>query len=136
MIDKDGLIVLDFDHDHYVLKDADGGELLDLGDGRDINEPTGLVSMGAYVIVLGTNVWYNTADGTHGSIDAKAEIDASDYFDGKSYGVQIRPCDAKGNVAVVKLQYDKAHAEEVEADRKSTRLNSSHPTTSRMPSSA
>ena len=39
-----------------------------------------------------------------------------------------------------KIEWDREHAcfmlDRVEPDRKSTRLNSSHPTTSRMPSSA
>ena len=100
MIDKAGLILLVRDNGHYLLKRVDGDVLLDLGDAAQTETATGLVSMGAYIIVLGTNAWYNTADGTHGTIDADygpptTDITGSSGY--RPYALKLCPCDAEGD---------------------------------------
>lgn len=116
----------------WFLHEDDGSYMLNgvtLGSTADMNEPTGLVSMGAYIIVLGANVWYNTADGTHGSIDAEISIDASEDIrtaeekaqqegttTDRPYGLKLCPCDEEGNVLIVSRMFSKAKAADVEDD--------------------
>ena len=62
MIAKDGLCYVDGTQFYVNQNPVDGLVLTET--------PTQLISMGAYVIIMPNKVWYNTADGTYGNMDA------------------------------------------------------------------
>lgn len=61
--------------------------------------PRNMISFGAYIIIPKINVWYNTADGTHGSIDAEMESPVEDITESGmtySYVLKLCPCESEG----------------------------------------
>ena len=62
MIAKDGLCYVDGTQFYVNQNPVDGLVLTET--------PTQLISMGAYVIIMPNKVWYNTADGTYGNMEA------------------------------------------------------------------
>ena len=86
----------------YTAEWDDSGYYL-CGGTEDIELPRSskrLVSMGAYIIVLGANIWYNTADGTHGSMEASfgaPETDITETGMTYPYVLKLCPCDEDGN---------------------------------------
>ena len=85
----------------YTVEEDDGTYYL-CGGTNDVELPSeskGLVSMGAYIIVLGANIWYNTADGTHGDINATMESPSEDITASGmtySYVLKLCPCESDG----------------------------------------
>lgn len=100
MIDNDRLYVLYVKNGEYYLWDRNPGHTpLDIGHYGSIGTPTGLVSLAAYIIVLGANIWYNTADGTHGDINATMESPSEDITTSgmtHSYVLKLCPCESDG----------------------------------------
>lgn len=119
MIDNDGLYVLYVKNNEYYLT---GGALrlnpLDLGHYGEIETPTGLVSMAAYIIVLGAKVWYNSADGTHGSIDAGTAAPTQDITASgmtHPYVMKLCPCDSDGNELRIAALTSEENAAKIES---------------------
>ena len=85
----------------YTVEEDDSTYYL-CGGTQDVELPSeskGLVSMGAYIIVLGANIWYNTADGTHGDINAATESPSEDITASGmtySYVLKLCPCESDG----------------------------------------
>lgn len=106
----------------WVLHEQDGAYKLNnyvIGNVGDVDEPTQLISMGAYIIVLGAKYWYNTADGTSGMIEAsfRASDTALDDYDGyKAHVLTLCPCDADGNELRILKAATAKRAAEIIAD--------------------
>lgn len=63
-------------------------------------EPYQMVSMGSYICVFPTKWWYNTADGTSGSMEALYQSSGAAIYtdsDGFIYGYRMVPCNADGS---------------------------------------
>jgi len=70
MIDKEGLVWVD--NGELFIDNVKIDDISLTNTGKKLIE-----KMGAYIIILPDNVWYNTADSTHGSLDNEVQIEDS-----------------------------------------------------------
>lgn len=62
--------------------------------------PDRMLSFGAYIIIPGLKAWYNTADGTSGSMEAVLTVTDTDITAQgmrNAYVLKLCPCDSEGN---------------------------------------
>lgn len=89
--------------------------------------PSCMVSFGAYIIVPGTNVWYNTADGTHGSIDAETKAPQTDITAAgmtHPYVMKVCPCDKDGSPVLIATLVSEEDAKKIESGEMSRPVSS------------
>lgn len=72
--------------------------------------PKGMISFGAYIIILGINAWYNTADGTSGQIEYDFSV-GSTLVD-QTHALVAGPCDEDGNIIEISYHYDPENVED------------------------
>lgn len=90
--------------------------------------PKEMISFGAYIIITGINVWYNTADGTSGTFNNTADIDPTatitDATAQHAYSLKLCPCDEKGEPLVVQRLLSAADAQALEENDQQTEIDS------------
>lgn len=87
-----------------------------------------MISFGAYILIHGLNVWYNTADGTSGSTSPAASISAgntiTDAGVDHAYGLKLCPCDENGEPVIVQALMSKAQGDALEANSQQIEIDS------------
>lgn len=72
--------------------------------------PKGMISFGAYIIILGINAWYNTADNSCGQTEYNFSV-GSALVDA-SHALVAGPCDENGNIIEISYYYDPENIED------------------------
>lgn len=114
MIDKNGL--------YFIHSNANGDRILTDRGTCNLNlgsvSVRGLVSFGAYILVLGPDIWYNTSDGTHGDINAMftpTDTDITAAGAQHPYVLKLCPCDKDGNALRIRVIREANIIEEIKA---------------------